>query len=344
MSDTTPNLAMPYILPSQALKHVTHNEALQIIDGLAQLAVLATLTAPPSDPEDGACFAIDDAATGLWAGRSGKLALRQDGDWIYLSPRAGWRGWFLAEDRLKVHDGVGWEVFDPIGTPPRFGINTTADDTNRLAVAGPASLFTHSGNGHRMALNKAAAAETASLLFQTGFSGRAEIGLAGSDQLTVKTSANGSTWTTALTLTAGGTVLTPQRPLARATLGGGVQTPANNSLTGFQTLSLSQGDVTLGAAVPGGTGNRLVVPVTGPYLVALAVDANPNGAFSVTVEVNGTTALARIADNDAATAAYQRSAAGIAMLTAGDWLALRHTGSTPIDFGLNKTELMLVML
>lgn len=344
MSDITPNLAMPYILPSQAMKHVTHNEALQILDGVAQLAVFGTLAAPPATADDGTCFEIAAGASGLWAGRAGKLALRQDGDWIYLTPRAGWRAWFLEDNRMMVHDGAGWEIFDPVGNPPRFGINTSPDDTNRLAVASAASLFTHVGNGHRMTVNKAAIAETASLLFQSNWSGRAEIGLTGSDQLTIKTSANGVSWATALSISSAGAVLMPQRPLARATLGGGVQTPADNSLTGFQTLSVSQGNVGLGAAVPGGIGNRLIVPVTGPYLVALSVDANPSGAFTVTVEANGATALARIADNDTATAAYQRSAVGLAMLTAGDWLALRHTGTTPLDFGLNKTELMLVML
>ena len=39
MPDTTPNLALPFILPSQAQKHVTHNEALQQLDAVVQLAV-----------------------------------------------------------------------------------------------------------------------------------------------------------------------------------------------------------------------------------------------------------------------------------------------------------------
>ena len=34
MSDATINLEMPYILPSQAQKHVTHNEALQRLAAL----------------------------------------------------------------------------------------------------------------------------------------------------------------------------------------------------------------------------------------------------------------------------------------------------------------------
>lgn len=34
MSDATTHLLLPYILAAQAQKHVTHNEALRILDGL----------------------------------------------------------------------------------------------------------------------------------------------------------------------------------------------------------------------------------------------------------------------------------------------------------------------
>ena len=34
MTDTSSNLELPFILPSQAQKHVIHNEALQILDVL----------------------------------------------------------------------------------------------------------------------------------------------------------------------------------------------------------------------------------------------------------------------------------------------------------------------
>lgn len=42
MSETPANLDLPYILPSQAQKHVTHNEALQRLDAVTQLTVTAT--------------------------------------------------------------------------------------------------------------------------------------------------------------------------------------------------------------------------------------------------------------------------------------------------------------
>ncbi len=343
MSETTINLEMPYILPSQAQKHVTHNEALQRLDAITQLTITATLSTPPSDPQEGTCYNIDASPTGAWTGKAGKLAFRQDGDWIFITPREGWHGWFLAEDGMKIHDGSGWAAYDAIGTPAMLGINTSADSTNRLAVSAAASLLTHAGSGHQVKVNKSAAADTASMLFQSGWSGRAEMGLAGSDDFSVKVSPDGSAWTSALSITGQGQVRMPQRPLVRATRGGGVITPSSGSQTGFSTLSVNQGGFSLGVSVAGG-GNRLIVPVTAPYLVCLGVEANPSGAFSVSVKLNGTTTIASINDNDTASASYGNCAMGLALLTAGDWLVLEHTGTTPLDFGYDKTELTVMML
>lgn len=52
-------------------------------------------------------------------------------------------------------------------------------------------------------MNKATVADTASLLFQTGFPGRAEIGLAGDENLSFKVSADGMAWSTAMSINAG---------------------------------------------------------------------------------------------------------------------------------------------
>ena len=59
-------------------------------------------------------------------------------------------------------------------------------------------MLSHDGAGHQVKVNKAAAANTASLIFQTGFSGRAEMGLAGSDDFAIKVSPDGSAWLDAL--------------------------------------------------------------------------------------------------------------------------------------------------
>ena len=54
MSDTTTHLGLPYLLAAQAQKHVTHNEALRLLDAMVQLSVLdRTRTTPPASPADG---------------------------------------------------------------------------------------------------------------------------------------------------------------------------------------------------------------------------------------------------------------------------------------------------
>jgi hypothetical protein len=70
----------------------------------------------------------------------------------------------------------------------------TADATNKLSLNAAASLFNHAGAGHQIKVNKALATDTASLLFQTGFSGRAEMGTTGADDFTIKVSADGTTY------------------------------------------------------------------------------------------------------------------------------------------------------
>ena len=114
MSDATTHLLLPYILAAQAQKHVTHNEALRILDGLVQLSVLdRDLTAPPASPADGDRYIVASGATGDWAGWDLNVALWTDGAWLRLPPRTGWRAWVEDEGLLLVYDGAGW-----VGTTP----------------------------------------------------------------------------------------------------------------------------------------------------------------------------------------------------------------------------------
>lgn len=75
----------------------------------------------------------------------------------------------------------------------------TADATNRLSINTPAVLLNNAGTSINMVFNKNAAANDATMTFQTGFSTRAIIGAAGDDNFTLKVSNNGSTFFNALT-------------------------------------------------------------------------------------------------------------------------------------------------
>ena len=247
MPDTSPNLALPYLLPAQAQKHVTHNEALQRLDAVTQLVVEAFgATTPPGSPGVGLVWALGGGATGDWAGKSGKLALRVAGGWIFLDPLEGWRAWGRAETQLRVWRGAAWQVL-PMENLSGLGIATTSDATNRLSVVSPASLFSHDGAGHQMKLNKAAAGQTASLLYQSNWSGRAEMGLAGTDDFSIKVSADGSAWANAVVIArATGAVALP----AGVTISGAVPYTRGNLLG---TVSQTAGAPT-GAVIQRGTG------------------------------------------------------------------------------------------
>ena len=68
MSDISPILSLPYILPSQAQKHVTHNAALSALDALVQaVAQDRDRVAPPAEPEAGAVHLVAPGAQDGWA-------------------------------------------------------------------------------------------------------------------------------------------------------------------------------------------------------------------------------------------------------------------------------------
>ena len=199
MSDTTPVLSLPYIMPSQAQKHVTHNEALRQLDAIVQLVVIAAdRTDPPLNPMTGHRYVVASGATGAWDGQDGAIAVADPGGWLFYAPQEGWRADDLSTGGQIRFDGMAWlPVIDTTDQMPRLGIATQADDINRLAVASPATLLTHAGDDHRLKINKAQTADIASVMFQTGWSGRAEMGIAGNDDFAIKVSADGNNFTTA---------------------------------------------------------------------------------------------------------------------------------------------------
>jgi Protein of unknown function (DUF2793) len=240
MSDT-PLLALPYLAASQAQKHVTHNEALSVIDGLIHLSVISrTLATPPATPGDGDRYLIAASPTLAWTGHAGQLALRMEGAWRFLTPRKGWQMWVEAENALLIFDGSNWvsaSVPSILQNLNLLGVNATADATNKLAVSSSSVLFNNMGAGIQFKVNKNAATDTASLLFQTGFSGRAEIGTSGDDNLHFKVSSNGSTFNESLIVSATSGLVTIKNTAALDPQAADPATPTNgqfwyNSTTG----------------------------------------------------------------------------------------------------------------
>jgi len=141
MSDITTHLLLPYILAGQAQKHVTHNEALRLLDAMVQLSVLdRDVTAPPASPADGDRYIVASSATGLWVGWDLNVAFWVDGVWLRLVPRPGWLAWIADEAAFVVWNGSAWDlVGEPVDVSDAiFSLVNDADPTKR-------ALFSLSG-------------------------------------------------------------------------------------------------------------------------------------------------------------------------------------------------------
>lgn len=195
--EQSPRLALSYLQPQQAQKHVTVNETFRRLDALVGLAVKSRSTdAEPASPAEGDAYIMTAGASGAaWSGfAENAVAAFQDGAWAEIAPAEGLTAYVIDEAALVAYASGAWSpVGSGGGTPSEFGVNASPDATNRLAVKSDAVLFSHDdvtpGAGDmRAKLNKASAAKTASVLFQTAFSGRAECGLAGDDHFRIKVS------------------------------------------------------------------------------------------------------------------------------------------------------------
>jgi hypothetical protein len=190
----TANLALPLLAAAQAQKHVTHNEALAILDALAQIAVKARgSNDSPADPASGDRYIVGSSAAGVFLGQEDAVAWFDAGVWRFLAPQVGWLAFVEDETRLIVFDGTAWRAIEDILSLPNvfasLGIGTAPDSQNLLAAKINNALFTaltvgEGGSGDfRMVLNK-----------EAGWSARAEFGLLGSDDFGLKVSPDGGSW------------------------------------------------------------------------------------------------------------------------------------------------------
>jgi hypothetical protein len=312
MTDT-PLLGLPLLAAAQSQKHITHNEALSLLDALVHLAVLEkNRSTPPTTPAVGDRYLLGASPTGAFAGQGGKLAFYDVAGWHFASPKTGWRVYVTSDNQLLIFDGTLWK---DVGSSLKelqnldfLGVGTTADTTNRLSVRANAALLTakpvsESGSGDiRLTLNKEASSNTVSQLFQTAFSGRAEWGLTGDDDFRLKVSADGSTWREALRVErATGIVsfpqgvhgLSPERNLLiNGDLGINQRAFAGGSLSagtyGFDRWKAGAGGCTLSRATDGtltlnGALEQVVeAPRLASKTVTLSVE-NPSGDIPVVV-------------------------------------------------------------
>jgi hypothetical protein len=73
----------------QAQKEFYVNQALTILDALAQQAIVASLPQPPAGAGEGSCYRITAPASGEWSGHIDHVAIRIADSWHFVAPSQG---------------------------------------------------------------------------------------------------------------------------------------------------------------------------------------------------------------------------------------------------------------
>lgn len=138
MTAQTPRLAMPLLEAGQAQKELYHNEALAILDALAQ-PVVQTLgdNAPPSAPAEGASWVVGAAPTGAWAGQAQAIATWGAGGWRFAAPFEGMTAWMAGAGLPARFSGGVWTVGVVAADVLRIGGNQVVAG-RQPAIADPA--------------------------------------------------------------------------------------------------------------------------------------------------------------------------------------------------------------
>ncbi|PTW49899.1 uncharacterized protein DUF2793 [Rhodovulum kholense] len=108
MADT-PNLSLPLLQAAQSQKHVTVNEALTRLDALVQLRLQSvTVSAPPMGAPDGQAWGVPAGGEGLWEGKDGRIAVQDNGGWVFVAPLPGWRAYVVDAGADMRWTGSAW--------------------------------------------------------------------------------------------------------------------------------------------------------------------------------------------------------------------------------------------
>lgn len=137
----TSRFNLPLLFAGQAQKEGFVNEALARIDAILHCAIESELVSPPPSPPEGQSWLVGSSALGEWAGKSGQIASRQSGNWLFISPRNGMKILNLSTAReMRYLDG--WQTLSP---PPAPSGGATIDAEARDAIGALIAILQQAG-------------------------------------------------------------------------------------------------------------------------------------------------------------------------------------------------------
>ena len=117
--------------PGQAQKEFYVNQALTILDALEQRTVAGSMSQPPANAGEGACYRVTAPASDQWSGHTDHIAIRISESWHFVVPAEG----MMMFDRAAGYwlcFRAAWENAPALGVPSG---GTVIDVEARAALA-----------------------------------------------------------------------------------------------------------------------------------------------------------------------------------------------------------------
>ncbi len=199
--ENTIHLGLPLLIPNQAQKEITHNEALVILDNLVQNAVITrNLIIPPEEPKINDLYIIGENAVDIWLNKDFQLAFYDNG-WRFIEPKEGFTFWVKDENCQYTYNGDNWVRTDEISNKKINLIDLQDVEVDNikngefLRYDGNKFINTRSfDNIENLKINKFEESATASCILQDNLIDKVEFGLMQDDNFTLKVSTDGKNW------------------------------------------------------------------------------------------------------------------------------------------------------
>lgn len=108
---TTTRLKMPLITEAQAQKHITHNEALYMLDVFVNGVLKSVTTAtPPATPTEGDAYFLPAGTTDIWAPYVGFIAHYVNGQWYFYETPSNIVLYIEDQASDMRYDGAEWLI------------------------------------------------------------------------------------------------------------------------------------------------------------------------------------------------------------------------------------------